>query len=264
MKNTIKWFGFAALAVVMLAFAACSKPTGGHTHTPGAAADCTTAQTCTECGAVLVAALGHDYNWVVTNAAVYPAQSTGTCSHDGAHTTTHDTAIGDTGPGGGIIYYVGTFTMTGIGTCHYLEASPADLTGGTGSQATMRWTTATGSPYPATTGTLETIGSGKNNTAIIIAAESAAYPGNSYIYAARACGEYIGGGRDDWFLPSKDELNEMVKAKTHLGGISSGWFWSSSQHDDVDTWALLQQFGLGIQDSAAKSGLSHVRAIRAF
>ena len=50
-------------------------------HTPGAAATCTTAQTCTECGAELQAALGHD---IVTDAAVAP-----TCTETGLTEGSH-------------------------------------------------------------------------------------------------------------------------------------------------------------------------------
>ena len=175
--------------------------------------------------------------------------------------------IGDTGPGGGKIFYVSPdgFTMTGIaGTCHYLEVSPGNLTGGTGSEATMKWSTATGIPYPATDGTLTTIGSGKNNTAIIIAAESAAYSGDTYIYAARACGEYTGGGKDDWFLPSKDELNELYKAKGNAGIPTTDWFWSSSQYGNGDDYAWYQNFASGYQNNSIKNYGFNVRAVRAF
>jgi hypothetical protein len=175
--------------------------------------------------------------------------------------------IGATGPAGGIIFYVSEegFTMTGIaGTCHYLEASPANLTGGTGSESTMRWSTAIPDPFPVTfpvtNGTLETIGSGKNNTAIIIAAESAAYPGNTYIYAARACSEYRGGGKNDWFLPSKDELNELFKAEVKLD--IPRFIWSSSQFSyDSYAWSL---FFSGALQGQNKADDFTVYAVRAF
>jgi hypothetical protein len=177
-------------------------------------------------------------------------------------------AIGDTGPAGGIIFYVsaGGFTMTGVyGTCHYLEVSPANLTGGTGSDASMRWSTATGSPYPATNGTLRTIGSGKNNTAIIVASESAAYPDSTYIYAARACSEYRGGGKDNWFLPSMDELNELYKAQGKPGIPTSGYFWSSSEGAYLVSTAWLHDFATGDYASWSKTYAgSSVRAVRAF
>ena len=38
----------------------------GHTHTLGAAATCTSPQVCTDCGGVIVAALGHNFVWTVT------------------------------------------------------------------------------------------------------------------------------------------------------------------------------------------------------
>ena len=71
-----------------------------------------------------------------------------------------------------------------------------------------------------------------------------------------------GGGKNDWFLPSKDELNEMYNAKTHLG-ISSGWFWSSSQYS-YNTSAWSQYFGDDLQFGNGKDYGFTVRAIRAF
>ncbi|MBQ9779573.1 MAG: hypothetical protein IJW00_01380, partial [Clostridia bacterium] len=55
-------------------------------HTPGAAATCTTAQTCTVCGAEIKAALGHKYTEEVTTAA--------TCTENGV--TTFTCTCGDT------------------------------------------------------------------------------------------------------------------------------------------------------------------------
>ena len=57
----------AFVEIIGFSMAACggggddSSIIPGHTHTPGAAATCTTAQTCTVCGEVIVAALGHDW-----------------------------------------------------------------------------------------------------------------------------------------------------------------------------------------------------------
>jgi len=48
----------------------------------------------------------------------------------------------------------------------------------------------TETPCPDVTGILDTIGSGRNNTALIIAAEKAAYPSDTYIYAASACDNF--------------------------------------------------------------------------
>jgi hypothetical protein len=177
-------------------------------------------------------------------------------------------AIGDTGPASGIIFYVSAdgFTMTGTaGTFHYLEASPANLTGGTGSQTTMRWTTETSTitSLPNVIGTNTILGAGKNATALIIAAESAAYPGNTYIYAARACSEYRGGGKDDWFLPSRTELIELYNAKGKPGIPTTGWFWSSTQELVNSAYALnFSSSALTAQSKVLSS--YNVRAVRAF
>ena len=80
--------------------------------------------------------------------------------------------IGRTGPGGGKIGYYssGGFTVVGGGTCHFLEVSPENLIGGTGTQALMRNSTATSNVgYPSLSGTSTSMGSGKNNTTLIIA-----------------------------------------------------------------------------------------------
>jgi hypothetical protein len=72
------------------------------------------------------------------------------------------------------------------------------------------------------------------------------------------------GGKSDWFLPSKDELNEMYKERTHLG-ISSGYFWSSSQYNHDVAWyqslaSGSRYYGSGKDDNS----YGCVRAVRAF
>ena len=159
--------------------------------------------------------------------------------------------VGDTGPGGGKIIYVSTagFTVTGTGsfTAHYLEAAPANMA------TTLAWASSgfTSTDIP---GTGTAIGTGKANTALILATDTNAP-------AAKACDDYTGGGKTDWFLPSKDELKEMYNARTHVG-ISSGVFWSSSQ-DGYD-YACLQDFGYGGQGSYLKGNDFNVCAVRAF
>jgi len=153
--------------------------------------------------------------------------------------------IGDTGPSGGIVIYDKGSVSDGW---RYLEAAPAN-------QATsVRWSS-TNIDVTGATGTA--IGTGKANTAAIIAAHT----GDTANNAAKAAAAYIGGGKNDWFLPSKDELNEMYKVRTHLG-ISSGWFWSSSQSNDNYVW--IQNFGNGLQGYNGEGNNYGVRAVRAF
>jgi len=184
--------------------------------------------------------------------------------------------IGRTGPGGGKIGYYSSagFTVAGLGTCHYLEVSPANLTGGTGGQESMKNTTATSNTgYSPIIGTSTSIGSGKNNTTIIIASENILYSGNSYVYAAKACANYNGGGKNDWFLPSKDELNyiyqNLVKGKSGHGftvGASTSGYWSSSLwNNGVDNWYFwCQYFYDGDPGTLMRTVNCRVRAVRAF
>ena len=235
MRKIFKLLGiFALVAVIGFSIAACDNGTGGgdpsHVHLWGA--------------------------WTVTNTSLYPATSTRTCSGC-AETETRDTEIGDTGPGGGIIIYVSTagFTVTGTGsfTAHYLEAAPANMA------TTLKWCSHTGSPWcDVTTGIA--IGTGKANTAAIIAAHSGDTAANN---AAKACAEYSNNDKPDWFLPSQYELYEMYNARTHVG-ISSGQFWSSSQSEDAYVGAWYQDFGSGGIISVTKNYDFSVRAVRAF
>ena len=64
MKNKIKLIGIIALIAIIGLSMSCGGGPGACTHTPGAAATCTTAQICTQtgCGEVIVAALGHQWD----------------------------------------------------------------------------------------------------------------------------------------------------------------------------------------------------------
>jgi hypothetical protein len=161
-------------------------------------------------------------------------------------------AIGDTGPGGGKIFYVSTsgFRSNGV-TCHYLEAAPEDI-------GTLRWSSRSESVDTTKTG----IGMGAANTAAMLSADPNAA-------AARACNMYGNGGKSDWFLPSKDELNEMYWNKAAIGGFGTGRYWSSSEGYDASR-AWYQYFSDGIQSdnhqdsNARKTTANSVRAVRAF
>ena len=153
--------------------------------------------------------------------------------------------VGDTGPGGGIIFYVdeagfnwypvstsiGAMCLTG--SCHYLEMAPTDL------DDTYAWSDA------------------------INAAQ---------IYSTATA--------DDWVLPSKDALNEMCKyafrdtinsicndnGDSWFFNIGSG-FWhgvyrSSSEYDDFAAWS--QSFGNGHQYTNLNYLTYCVRPVRAF
>jgi hypothetical protein len=70
------------------------------------------------------------------------------------------------------------------------------------------------------------------------------------------------GGKSDWFLPSKDELNALHEQRATVGGFGSGHYWSSSQYAANSAWA--QNFTHGSQYGNSKNGAFGVRPVRAF
>ena len=82
--------------------------------------------------------------------------------------------------------------------------------------------------------------------------------------AKKACEELSLNGYDDWFLPSKDELNLMYENlhKKGLGGFTDYNYWSSSESNNNGVW--FQRFESGNQDFSVKYGYYMVRAVRAF
>jgi hypothetical protein len=91
--------------------------------------------------------------------------------------------------------------------------------------------------------------------------------------AARLCGDLVLGGYSDWYLPSKDELNQLYLNRVAIGGfVSSGGhagflYWSSSEVSNLYAW--IQNFGDdwvgdGFQTYGGKHGGVNVRAVRAF
>ena len=198
-------------------------------------------------------------------------------------------AIGETGPGGGTVFYLhasGTFTspgstcntagVGGISTCKYLEASPP-----TGTRYNIdlqrSWATLANQTTKVTGVTGTEIGTGYQNTSSI-ADQSGNVAETSAAVEARA---YRGpNGLSDWFLPSVVELNELCKfARGQTTGntavicpTSSGLkrdlfafnsYWSSSQFNKDR--ASSQDFSDGKQgiDNKGTNGL-RVRPVRAF
>ena len=90
--------------------------------------------------------------------------------------------------------------------------------------------------------------------------------------AADLCANSTAQGYNDWFLPSKDALNELWLKRNDLyftlltngGSGFNDYYWSSSEYDANDAWK--QHFLSGVQFNSQKSNISitHVRAIRVF
>ncbi len=104
------------------------------------------------------------------------------------------------------------------------------------------------------------IGTGLANTNTIVAGQGAGS------YAAKICRNYSGGGFTDWYLPSKDELNQLNINRNASGMNSSTTYsyWSSSEVSASQAWS--QSFSGGSQTAVGKSGFGvpRVRAVRTF
>jgi len=171
-------------------------------------------------------------------------------------------SIGDAGPAGGLVFYDKGFYSDGW---RYLEAAPSDI----GSFAFGYYRP--DKENSNRIGTFLDVGSGKYNTERLVKQmdmDGKAYSDNSgegvKEYAARKCLDYSNGGCDDWFLPSRDELNLMYENlhKNGLGSFAYYYYWSSSESNAYDAWE--QSFDYGNQDLNGRSFGSRVRPVRAF
>ena len=206
--------------------------------------------------------------------------------------------VGDPGPGGGVVFYVALTTFTSTGStcnteCKYMEAAPTGwivssapagqtncaIAGSSTVDPKCGWSGNTTNSVSTTTAL---IGSGYANTSAMIAQSSG---GNTAGKAATVSRAYQGGGKTDWFLPSKDELNQMCKwqrgvdwisdATVCTGGVlnsgrgASGFsadvHWSSTEDAQYDAW--FQYFNNGLQGKdyfSRKSSEFYIRPARAF
>ena len=100
---------------------------------------------------------------------------------------------------------------------------------------------------------------------------------NESFSAARLCIEYVvkedNVVYDDWFLPSKDELNKLFLNKELIGNFQGDGYWSSTEEDQDGAWRQsfyngYQNYGNkrseGIEGAASGYYGRHVRAIRTF
>ena len=80
--------------------------------------------------------------------------------------------------------------------------------------------------------------------------------------AANYCYNLTDGTYSDWWLPSRDELNQMYIQKAVIGGFVAGSYWSSSESSAGAAW--LQYFNFGYQFDYRKFSNYYVRAVRGF
>ena len=98
------------------------------------------------------------------------------------------------------------------------------------------------------------IGYGAANTALIVAQSG---PGR---YAASYVDELVLDGKDDWFLPSKDELAELYDYHALHGRplMQRFPYWSSSENGPRNAWYQLFQDGTDRKSTRLNSSHSSV------
>ncbi len=94
------------------------------------------------------------------------------------------------------------------------------------------------------------------------------------VTASKLCNDLVLNNYDDWYLPSKDELNCLYVNKSVIGGfvytaspLIDGYYWSSSVNADPTwsntAWGQSFYFGNAMQN-ITRYTLLNVRAIRSF
>jgi hypothetical protein len=110
-----------------------------------------------------------------------------------------------------------------------------------------------------TTGATATaLGTGFANTNAIIQSQGAI----STNYAAGIARAHNGGGFNDWYLPSKDELFKLNLNKTAIGGFVGDWYYSSSEAGSSTAWLIGNSSGMWWPNNKWEAW--SVRAVRAF
>jgi hypothetical protein len=159
--------------------------------------------------------------------------------------------VGDTGPGGGIIFFVDRFDEYSGFT--YLEVAPVST------EVQRIWSV---NQAAAVSGAdSKALGAGHQNTLDIVA-----QAGNvAATCAAAYCADLVSGGQSDWYLPSLAEIKmvyDVVNLNLSVGDFASGNYWSSSEFSATNAWS--QNFNYGDQTNYTKALNNYVRPVRRF
>jgi hypothetical protein len=166
--------------------------------------------------------------------------------------------IGDQGPAGGIIFYIDEESK--FENFDYLESAPSSCEGKEKLWALTAEDLA--SAVKVVSGwEADSIGLGQESTNAMLGVSKNFYDSKTASGFADAleCG-----GKSDWFVPSKSELDLMYQnlASKEIGEFSDGYYWSSSYYLAGRAWN--RPFSDGVSFDGNKDGNFAVRPIRAF
>jgi Protein of unknown function (DUF1566) len=153
---------------------------------------------------------------------------------------------------GGVIAYILQAGDAGFDAkeTHGIIVAPAD------EKEELQWFNGTYIEMVGDKGTA--IGTGKSNTDTIVSRQGEG------TYAAKICADLVLDGFSDWYLPSKDELNQIYKNMALLPNFDGKKnYWSSSSEANV-FYAYRQGFFTGSQKGTDKKTKQAVRAVRSF
>ena len=195
--------------------------------------------------------------------------------------------VGDTGPGGGKVFYVAPTTFAcGESQCKYLELSPSsseqlhwgsalNILGCYGSGSTtgnlncVSNSIYSGSSQVSLRTAAKAIGMGLANTNQIYARLTTAGGAAASDYAAGYAYSYsttVGGATfDDWYLPSEYEWTELWRNRAVIGDLRSSDYWTSSEADADDFRHIYAgNGGFHTNGYSKRDWTRYVRPIRAF
>ena len=188
-----------------------------------------------------------------TNGAITNSQIKNICGTNG----TTACAVGERGPGGGIVFM--TPSTAGNTSGLFYEAAPSTWSSQSGDPTSAWCNNSNKLLGVASTVTVTGAMGGANKAAVMLGVCTSGAANLADAYTATVSGVVYG----DWFLPSNGELNQMYANRTVIGGFASGYYWSSSEYDAGSAW--VQYFFNGDQNFGLTNGYENcVRPVRAF
>lgn len=159
--------------------------------------------------------------------------------------------VGQTTHTGGIVFYDKGVVSDGW---RFMEIAPNNI--GPHAWANPTFTVA---------GTLIAIGTGRENTTLIVQRMTElGLTTSAAALCANFATQFTGAG--DWYLPSQDELNQMYTTLRvpNIGNLTSGWYWSSTQCPTDPNSAIEQDFSTGVARPFVKTSSNPIRPVRRY